>query len=409
MSDVASRSTQEKPAPSYQPGSQATPAPRPRASLVRRLGQYALLGIVVVLAIEVTARIDDWIRLGVPFMHTASGADLRVTDSLGTHGRPLGRYQGWKLNNFGFRGPSMTALPRPGCTRIMILGASETMGYYETPGKEFAAQLRDSLKPFGCFDVVNAGIPGIGTKSIVALWNQYADRFGAQIVMIYPTPAFYLGDETRGWPSPDPGTRTGTLPPQPSSSPTWASVPWQPRLIDRLHQTLHTPDFLQRLRLERWIAQALRGKPPGWVWTQPPTDRVDAFMKDLDSLVTDIRAAGARPILITHAVRATVPPRPEDALLLLGWRLYSPRATTETSLRFEAVVAQQMREYGARNGIAVADVERALTGHGELFGDVVHFSNDGSARVAGVLTRTLVSAGLAGPNPGSAPVGEAHP
>ena len=59
-------------------------------------------------------------------------------------------------------------------------------------------------------------------------------------------------------------------------------------------------------------------------------------MKDLDNLVTDVRASGARPILITHAVRATVPPRPEDSLLLLGWRLYSPRATTETSLRFEA-------------------------------------------------------------------------
>ena len=223
--------------------------------------------------------------------------------------------------------------------------------------------------------------------------------------MIYPTPAFYLGDETRGWPPLVPRERTDNLPPQAASSPTWASVPWRPRLIDRLHQTLHTPDFLQRLRLERWIGQALQGKPPGWVWTQAPTDRVDAFIKDLDSLVTDIRASGARPILITHAVRATVPPRPEDSLLLLGWRLYSPRATTETSLRFEAIVAERMREYGAGNGIVVADVERALTGHGELFGDVVHFNDDGSARVAGVLTRTLVSAGVAGPNRPSTPVG----
>ena len=135
MSDVAPRSTQEQTTASYQPGSQAPPAPRRRASVIGRLRQYALLGAVGVLGIEVAARVDDWIRLGVPFTHTASDADLRTVDSLGMHGRPLGRYHGWKLNNFGFRGPSMTALPRAGCTRIMILGASETMGLYETPGR----------------------------------------------------------------------------------------------------------------------------------------------------------------------------------------------------------------------------------------------------------------------------------
>lgn len=390
MTDIASRSTQAQPGTSYRPGAQAPPAPRRGASVFRRVRQYALFGLVAVLAAEVGARIDDWIRLGVPFAHTPNDlVDLRVVDSLGWHGRPFGRYHGWKLNNFGFRGPDMAARPPAGCTRIMILGASETMGLYESPGKEFPAQLRDSLKTLGCFEVVNAGIPGMTTKSIVRFWNLYANRFGAQIVMIYPSPAFYLGEQLGGWPPPPiPGRPMGALP----------DVRWQPRLIDRLHQTLHTPDFLQRLRLERWIGQALRGKPPGWVFTETPPDRVDAFMKDLDSLVTDVRATGARPILITHAVRATIPPRPDDSLLLLGWRLFSARATTETSLGFERVVAERMREYGARNGIAVADVDRALTGHGELFGDVVHFTNDGSARVAGVLTRTLVSAGIVGPN-----------
>lgn len=394
MTDVTSRreATQEQSTSSTtRPSTYDRRGPRtsgaPPESWVRRFGRYALLAAVIVLSAELAARVDDWIRLGVPFTHTPNEvADLRVVDSLGWHGRPFGRYHAWLLNNYGFRGPDMAPRPAAGCTRILMLGASETMGLYERPGKEFPAQLRDSLKSLGCFEVVNAGIPGMTIKSIVSFWNLYADRFGAQIVMVYPSPAFYLGIDVAGWPPPSRGKPQGTVPP----------VSWQPRLIDRLHQTLHTPDFLQRLRLERWIAQDTRGKPPEWFFTRPPPDRVDTFMRDLDSLVADIRAKGARPILVTHAVRATVPPRPEDSLLLLGWRHFTPRATIETSLLFEDVVAERMREYGSRTGVLVVDAHSALTGHGELFGDVVHFTDDGSARMAGVITRGLVSSGVVG-------------
>ncbi len=400
MTDVASeRGTTQERSTAYERGT-SSPPPRRGASAVRRLAGYALLAAVVVGSAELAARIDDWIRLGVPFTHTPNEVvDLRVIDSFGWHGRPFGRYHGWRLNNYGFRGPDMTPRAAAGCTRVLMLGASETMGLYERPGKEFPAQLRDSLKPLGCFEVVNAGIPGMTIKSIVSFWNDYADRFGAQVVMVYPSPAFYLGIDLGGWPPPPSGKPNAPLP----------AAPWQPRLIDRLHQTLHTPDFLQRIRLERWIAQDTRGKPADWFFTQPPPERADAFMKDLDSLVVDIRATGARPVLITHAVRATIPPRPEDALLLLGWRRYTPRATTETSLRFERVAAERMREYGSRSGVLVVDVDRALTGHSELFGDVVHFNEAGSARVADVITRALVAGGVTGAPRAGLATGGGHP
>jgi len=359
------------------------------------------MGAVLVGSAEMAARVDDWIRLGVPLTHTPDEvADLRILDSFGLHGRPFGRYHAWRLNNYGFRGPDMAARPAAGCTRIMTLGASETMGLYETPGKEFPAQLRDSLRPLGCYEVVNAGIAGMTTKSIVAFWNSYASRFGSQIVVIYASPAFYLGNELRGW-TPQPAVKPVAESP---------SVPWRPRLIDRVHQSVHTPDFLQRIRLERLIAQDTRGKPPSWFFTSAPPDRVDAFMRDLDSLVTDIRAAGALPVLMTHAVRATNPPRPEDAFLLLGWRHFYPRATTEASLGFEHAVAERMREYGARTRTPVIDVEGPLSGRGELFGDVVHFNNAGSALVAGIITRTLVANALVGSSrPAGLSSGAGHP
>jgi hypothetical protein len=354
--------------------------------VARSVFRNLVLAGAMLCSAEAAARIDDWIRLGLPLGHTpVEVVDLRVTDSLGLHGRPFGRYHQWQLNNFGFRGRDITAQPRSGCTRIMALGASETMGYYETPGQEFPAQLADSLHASGCSEVINAGIPGMSLKSMVAFWNSYAHRFGSQIVLVYPSPVFYLVTELPNWPAPPASTRSVATAP---------AVSWRPRLLDRLHDALHTPDAIQGRRLEHWIADETAGKPESWFFHGPPEDRADAFIADLDSLVVDIRATGATPVLMTHATRSSIPSRPEDRILLLGWRRFTPRARPDDMLRFERLAAARTRSYAAQRGIAVVDVDSALTGRYQLFGDVVHFTNQGSAIVAGTIARTLTSSKL---------------
>ncbi|HEX3867596.1 MAG TPA: hypothetical protein VHV78_12625 [Gemmatimonadaceae bacterium] len=347
----------------------------------------ALLSILVVSG-EIAARVDDWIRLGVPLMHTPDESiDLRVRDSLGVHGRPRGRYNGFRLNNFGFRGPDMARLPASGCTRVLVLGASETMGYYETPGKEYPAQLRDSLMAYGCADVVNAGIPGWTLKSLVTLWQNYASQFGAQVVLIYPTPGFYLGADPPVWQNASAPSKKPILDPK---------APWRPRLLERLHNVIHTPDFIQIHRERRWIDDDTRGEPDSWFFRSPPEDRLATYIADLDSLVKTIRASGATPVVMTHAMRFTIPAQPADDLLLVSWHHFAPRATPETMLNFEHVAAERTRRYGESAHVPVVDVDSALTGRSALFGDFIHFTNDGSARVAGVIARTLVQNGLIG-------------
>jgi len=93
-----------------------------------------IIGFLV--AAEVMARGDDRIRLGVPFRHTPDGEiDLHIADSLGTRGRPHGRYHRFQLNNFAFRGPDYNARPRPGCIRVMVLGASEDFWAFRNAGE----------------------------------------------------------------------------------------------------------------------------------------------------------------------------------------------------------------------------------------------------------------------------------
>jgi hypothetical protein len=279
----------------------------------------------------------------------------------------------------------------------MLLGASETFGYYEAAGQEYPAQLRDSLRSTGCFDVVNAAQAGMGLRSTIHFWNSYANRFGARVVVSYTSPTFYLGNEAPAWP-------------RPSRIVQSARAPMRPRLSDRLHNVISTPDFIQRRRLQRWIAEETRGKPANWFFTNPPPDRLDAFVTDLDSLVRAIRASGAVPVLMTHAMRFDTLPRPDDDFLLLAWRRFTPRATAETMIAFEHVAAQLVREYGRCAHVIVVDVDSAVSGKRQLFGDPVHFTDKGASVVAGLLARELIrSSANAAPTSESGIPDEADP
>jgi len=133
----------------------------------------------------------------------------------------------------------------------------------------------------------------------LAFWNAYAKRFRPQIVVVYPSPAFYIGNELAGWPAPTSGT--------------------------------------------------------------PPAEQAPSS-----------------------------PTRPGDAFLLLGMRRYAPRATAD-DMRFAQRVARRTREYAAKAGVAPIDIDSAMTGRYQVFGDGVHFTDEGGARVAGTASRPFVS------------------
>jgi hypothetical protein len=360
------------------------------SSKIRRLFAGAGLGIIVLAAAEVVARVDDWIRMGIPITKTPDeDHDLKFRDWFGVRGRPFGRYRQWHLNNYGFRGPDIPHDTPAGCKRIMILGASESFGLYESEGHEYPAQLQDSLSKRGCYQVVNGAIVGAGLQGIVRLWENYAAQFHPDVVVIYPSPGFYLGTAPPVWNA------------VPGKAAPDHDLPFRPRLIEAFHNVWETPDFLQKRRLEKWLAADTVGKSPDWFFNGPPKDRLDAFSHDLDSLVKSIRATGAKPVLMTHAMRFSVPPVPEDQMLLMGWRRFSPRARPEVLLEFEVAAAQLIRDYAARENVPLIDIDKAISGHRELFGDFVHFTDEGSSVVAATITRGLIASQIVAPKASS--------
>lgn len=356
---------------------QTSPAPRP--SLLSRAVFVLFCAAIALAAAELTARIYDRLTYGMPLWAAQSMQSLVYRDSLTIRGLPEGRYKQFALDRYGFRGPEIDSLPAPGCVRVMALGASETFGFTESDGKNYTSQLADSLRPHGCYEVVNAGIMGITGPNLIRFWEHWAIRFHPAVVVVYPTPKFYLDE-----PAPSPLKPDS---PHILARPPW----WHLRLIDHLHDRLAIPAVIQEWRTRRALARATAGRPASWFFTAVPMNRLEAFGKDLDSLLAVIRSAGAEPVVVAHATRYGASLSEADRRILLGWRLLTPRATEQTTLDFERASEGTLHGVVTARGAPLVNADSAMTGHPEYFVDSQHFTDRGAAVLAGLVARTIVA------------------
>jgi hypothetical protein len=327
---------------------------------------------------ELTARVDDRIRLQIPFWATPDhDHDLILHDEGGIRGRPNGRFKKWRLNSFGFRSPEMTRSPAARCTRVMVLGASESFGFYESEDHEYPAQLQTILSRSGCFETVNAAVVGLTVPGITHLWNHWASGFEPEMVIIYATPAFYLSN------SPPQAPQPGVMPPD-------VPVAWCPRLLDRAHNVFHYPAFIQRHRVERWLAVAHAGHDDAWFFKTVPEDRLEQFVDDVDALLTAVSTRGAAAVLVTHATAFHRPPLADEIDEVTAWNQFMPRAWPGIPLAFEDTAAQGLRELAVRRNVPIVDAASVMNGHREWFAeDFIHFSDDGAAAMARLIAERI--------------------
>jgi lysophospholipase L1-like esterase len=346
---------------------------------LRTFGRWPLLLIVFLFAAETAARLDDWLHLDVPLLaNPERDHDLTVWDNAGKHGRSHGRYKKWKLNSYGFRGPEISETPEPGVTRILILGASETFGLYESEGKEYPAQLAQLLrdKQGKDLEVVNGAMAGITVKRMLPYWKKWLSRFHPHVVLIYPSPLLYLDEVPPAIPRDD----VVDLSPEPG---------WSSRVAGRFKDALRQTVGVRWLRQELLLALSERGKGDDWYFRTVPEDRLNLFLADLAALTEAIQSDGAEPILVTHAIRATSPPRADDAADLRAMRLFMPRATNETLVAFEDAASTGMKAYGREQGIPVFDAAQHMNGKREWFADLVHFNDAGAGELAALLAKRI--------------------
>jgi hypothetical protein len=346
-----------------------------------RLGNLIIFAVVIGGSAELTARIEDYVRRGVPVYSTPDRyRDLVLHDALGIRGRPGGHFGHWRLNSAGFRGPEISVKPAPGCHRVLILGASESFGLYESDGKEYAAQLQTKLDAAraGCYEVVNASLFGLTLPGITQQWENWARQFAPRTVIIYPTPAFYLAEHPPGPPGPPPARVDG---------PPW----WTPRLRGRAEDVIDFPAFIQRRRVAREAAALEAAHDRGWFYESVPPDRLALFVRHFDTLVSAIQAASATPLLVTHATGFHRPPDDDVQLdAMEAWRLHMRKPRAPVLLAFEDQAREAMLALARRRGVQVVEAAGVMNGHEEWFAsDLLHFDDAGAGTLADLLAAQL--------------------
>jgi hypothetical protein len=342
-------------------------------------------------AAEVAARLDDAVFHGVPFLANPSYEDLFVRDSLGRRGRPNAQFGKWQLNSYGFRGPPITLTPAPGCTRIAVLGASETFGYDESPGQEFPALLGKSLAARGCIEVVNAAVVGMTTGTMVGYWNNWVSRFRPDLVVVYSSPLFYLTSDDHGRAA-APATLAAPAPPTAMPAPApLPSHPFTSRFIKRLRGVIHAavPPWVWMAITRHQLMPQIEAIPPAQRIHAPPAAGLAAYEHDLVDLLAAIRASGARVVLVTHAQRAELPLAARALPDLWEERTWVPQADLPVFIEFDRAANQVTRRVAAREQVQAIDAAAVLNGCWDCFGDLNHFVDKGSQRMADLLAREL--------------------
>jgi hypothetical protein len=345
----------------------------------RALAVTSVVGALSIMAAEILARVDDWVERSIPLLASPTyESELRIFRDGIFQGRPHGHYKKWKLNAWGFRGPEIALAKRSGCTRVLALGASEIFGLYESSGRDFSAALLTRLSAQGCYEVINAAMPGLTLGSARSYWDIKLAAFRPDVVVIYPTPDMSINDADRADPA---GVTVGSQPRRPQAVQA-TPVRLRSRLFDRLSEFVHTPAVIDDWRIRRALAAQLRAHPANWVQHEPPPADLALFNAELDALVVDVATSGTTVMLMTHADRVTADTLAEHSHDALWMQSAIPNVTPAAQLAFTTLANRHIRTVASVRKLPLIDLDRILSGCLECFVDGAHFTDRGAELAA---------------------------
>jgi lysophospholipase L1-like esterase len=362
-----------------------------RSALAVRLAWGLLTLAACLLGAELAARLDDVLFHAVPFFANPRYDDLIMRDWFGRRGRPHAQFRNWKLNSLGFRGPEIAVDRTPGCARVVVMGASETFGYYESPGHEFPSLLGKKLATRGCTEVVNTAVIGMMLASMHPYWTYWVARLHPDVVVIYPSPLFYLASWDPGAPkAPIPVTAHATMP-RKSVADAGINHPFESRFIQRLRGVVSSviPRWVSMYRSERDVRAELAEQPARPEIRSPPPQALAGFGDDLRGLVEAIRASGAHVVLLTHAQRASLPIERRALPDLWEARIWAPDATLAVFVAFDRAGNDIVRETARQESVQLIDAAAVLNGRFDCFADLNHFDDKGSEVMASLIAQQL--------------------
>ncbi len=341
----------------------------------------ALLGICLVCA-ESSARLDDWMRFGTGWLETPSMESLFLNEVGFRRGRPESGFRHWKLNEHGFRGPSFRKEKEPGKTRVMLLGASETFGTHESPGKSYPEALVAFLPE--SYQIIDAAVVGMPLAEAINYWDLYLAQYQPDFLVLCASPLFYLADTAPSIPSVASSTST------PKPTPPIGLIK-SLRFTERLRNRFSLPAVVVEARDRANLTRVIASKDPAWVFEVPPEDRLELYQEHLTMMIDRTRKSSCQLILVTQPIRVATTIRPEDEGDLLAARVIRPRATDRTLVDFCNLARERLIALADSRSVPVVDLWEVMTGDRALFCDIVHFSDRGARIVAQRIAQQLIA------------------
>jgi hypothetical protein len=328
---------------------------------------YGALGLATM---EMAARIDDAVNEGAPLWKPYTISSVFQPSPFGREGKPNARFGKWAMNEWGYRGPS----PQADRINVLTFGASETFGIYESPDHEYPRLLETRLNEAAGaprYNVINLAIPGVR----IGRWG-YLDRgikqFKAQVVVIYPSPANYIGSDK-------------PLCDQPSS-PVADQIGIKDRIrlsgkVEQLSKEI-LPIGLMTMWRQHQIAQSVKGIT---VMGKVPQSHIQSFKTDLACAVRTAHQAGAKVVLATHATYFGTMLHDKDRPMMTAWRRFYPELKEEGFLDLELRTNAAILALAQEMNLELVEADKAIAPGPGNFSDFVHFTNAGSAQMAQLL------------------------
>jgi hypothetical protein len=344
-------------------------------SILRALWIILLAGAIF----EVLARLDDWVRFGASPVDRYDIEEVFKTGEFGKQGKPLAKFKKWEMNSLGFRGPE----PAADSWTVLVHGASESFGIFESPGHEYPRLLEKELKRLNPrYSVVNAAMPGMRFGRDAYLIDAI-QRTNAKAVVIYPTPLGYFGINEGVCGNPKNrvmGNATrGPLLRAPG------------KLYDYLKRSL--PDQVGDFFRSTHSAIQAGSTQLASTWSK---EDLEAFEADLKCITDKVRQAGATPLLLTHATIFGARFEMDYPVMLNAWQRFYPMLDKRGFRRIEIEANELIRRVGVSHGFPVLDLAQGIEPGPKMFADFVHFSDAGAQAVASQIATKFGVNGLLG-------------
>jgi lysophospholipase L1-like esterase len=333
----------------------------------------AAYGILSLATFELAARIDDFWRERAQLFSPYSINTLFQSSKLGKEGVPYAKYAKWQMNSLGFRGPE----PVKNRENILVFGASESFGLYESPDHEYPRVTEKILNEAtgDRFNVINTAIPGIRVGRVSYL-DAAMTKTRPKYVVVYPSPANYIG----------------VL--EPFCHQQVRPIVDQRSLSDYLRFLGKTAELGKKILPER--IKSLAGEFEIWraAKKETPTEKVsektlDAMAEDFGCVIRSIRQAGAEPIFVTHATFFGATFNEKDRQMLSTWRRFYPNLLEDGFIDLEHRTNKILKLVSDRENVRLVDAANQMPGGSEYFADFVHFTDKGAKKMA-----ELVAAGI---------------